>query len=85
MNALYNNVSKYKNMALEMPPLDVFILVKKSKYKIHNEAKVIALDAHEASQAEHVDNLMCEGFDQWLFVNDEDDYEWDARATARCE
>lgn len=83
MKELFNDVSKYKNMAVEMPPMNVQILVKKSTYKIHNEAKVIVLDSDFAEQIDHVEDLLSHGFDCWVFVNDEDDYEWDAKQSAR--
>lgn len=76
MNALYNNVSKYKNMQIELPPLDVQILIKKSTYKIHNDARVVVLDSDFAGQQCHVDDLLSHGFDSWIFVNDEDDVAW---------
>tara|TARA_R110002167_G_scaffold104166_3_gene268713 strand:- start:11158 stop:11394 length:237 start_codon:yes stop_codon:yes gene_type:complete len=77
-------MTDYKKIAIEMPPLEVQIVVRKSTYKIYNEARVDILSAHDASQEWHCGDLLAHGFDEWMFVNPEDEYEWEAKLTARC-
>ncbi len=72
-------LNRYKNIETQMPPLDTYILIKKGAFKIHNDAKVVVLDAHEASQEWHVDNLVADGYTDWFFVNDSDEIEWSKR------
>lgn len=70
----------YKKIAVELPPLDVQIVVRKTTYKIHNAAKLVELSSHDANQDWHCGNLLAAGFDEWMFVNPEDEYEYDAKA-----
>ena len=76
-------MTDYKKTAAAWPPLEVQIVIRKSTYKIHNEAKVDVLHAHDASQEWHCGDLLARGFDEWMFVNPEDEYEWEAKLTAR--
>lgn len=62
----------YLSITINPPPLEVQIVIKKSNYKIHNEARVDILCGNEASQDWHCGNLLAQGFDVWAFVNKED-------------
>jgi hypothetical protein len=75
MKELYE--SPFRNMNEEKPPLSAEIVVKKSRFKIANEAKIIELNPLEASQEWHVADLLSNGFDRWMFINEDDSYEYD--------
>ena len=75
---------EYLKLSTNPPPLEVQIVVKKSKFKIANEAKIEVLSGQYASQEWHCENLMSRGFDIWAFINPEDAYEYEAKLTARC-
>jgi hypothetical protein len=66
----------YLNTIINPPPLNVKIVVKKSMYKIHNEAKLIVLSSRYGDEQWHVDDLICQGFDMWQFVDAEDELEY---------
>ena len=62
------------------PPLNVQIVIKKSKFKIANEAHLVVLKCGDASIDWHCEDLLSRGFDVWQFINkeDEDNYNKDA-------
>lgn len=66
----------YLSIAINPPPLEVQIVIKKSEYTIDSGARVETLSGHDASQEWHCGNLIAEGFDVWAFVNPEDKAEY---------
>ena len=63
----------YRKIKSEMPPLDTQIVIRKSEYKIHNEARVEILLVNFASQEWYSEDLLSHGFDEWMLVNPEDE------------
>jgi hypothetical protein len=74
---------EYLKLSTSPPPLEVQIVVKKSEFKIANEAKIEVLSGQDASREWHCESLISHGFDVWAFVNPEDAYEYEQRATER--
>ena len=62
------------------PPLGVQIVIKKSKFKIHNDAQLVVLTDKDGTIEWQCENFLADGFDVWQFINkeDEDNYNKDA-------
>jgi hypothetical protein len=72
----------YLNTAINPPPLNVKLIVRKSKWVFCGGAKVVFLNSDHASDIQwHVDDLMNDSYDQWAFVNPDDELEYNNAIT----
>ena len=75
----------YLSLTTNPPPLNVQILVRNSKGVFTNGAKVVTFNPEQSAGVQwHVDDLMSDKYDEWAFVNPEDEYEYEQKLTARC-
>ena len=76
---------EYFSLTTNPPPLNVQLLVRNSKAVFTNGAKVVTFNPEQSSDVQwHVDYLAGDKYDQWAFVNPEDEYEYEQRLTAWC-
>ena len=68
-------MTKFKNMANHIPPLNVKLLIKKSTYAFDDGAMIVTFDSLMSKDIQwHIDYFS--EHDLWLFVDDKDDIEW---------
>ena len=74
-------MTRYKLLAEVKPPLDVEIVVRRKNTYIGNNSKVVTLDSKQAPGVGwHVDDLLHYKYLDWCFVDEDEEYEFDAKA-----
>ena len=73
-------MSRYKLLTEVKPPFDVEIVVRRKNTYIGNNSKVVVLDSSQSSSIDwHVDDLLHYEYLDWCFVDEGDEYEFDAK------
>jgi len=74
-------MTRYRLLAEVKPPLDVEIVVRRKNTYVGNNSKVVTLDSNQTSDVDwHVADLLYYKYLDWCFVDEGEEYEFDAKA-----